>query len=937
MPNSKITGIFIVDVDYYECLAASHDIRRARKNCNGKIIFLARTSDGYQSLVDEVHKETKDKYDAQLVHIWFVGFDDPFLHDLFERLAHPVRVLKGEKTCSLHAQVTQAIRKICPNWEMNANASEPEFNRQRVFWEQLNTAQKTDLVEKISIEKVFYDSFNALELDGKTVGETLPESIQEKARLVISERVFTTGRTIDSDSREPDLRLRLAKNNQDIAPWLIPCKNKNEYRLTLISESGTGTPGNAGLMALYVASPLKQADIVNELYASAKERALALGFEVQYLRRQESMFLAVNLPVGSALEACHKKYLDELADKILNSLLLGARPVPRWRSSFLTAFRDTDRAFFKQCIELSKSGHLKVDSNPRTGSRGDERKGYFLPELQGTLMPNGDPEKNDHKFWSFRLCDERVKNWRLSVCNGNYELPLEMQLESVKIHFNPGETFALEWTVEAGGKCEVPPAEDGSKLNPASCFQNANKILWRHYLLREAKDKSAWSLAKVIDFNAEARLNYFDYERLSTSKKQIAYLSRTALVNEDQSITAINKYTGDAELPEEGFPLGNINLTLLKVLFGEKLPAQRTVVQLTDSRSRIVTSVITDGGTPDSPKASDSFDALCAQLSSADPYGVDWPYDSEYSKSELQQAAYKRYWSWGSRFMIMDHCFAFLGFRHHHGLPAPQDGSEGEEIAARPEFAEDPIHALHMTGPYARLYRFFLAIEANLRNVAMRLTKLETDLPDHRAVPDNTTFEDLKDLRHELDRLSARFINAHVSSQVQGRDLARKMHQQFDIEKTWNELDERVCRAEAQWRAVRETNHNTRMTALYLLGTLSATLVGIYSLDPDAQNPQAKDRPLAWVWNLVECLSDNIATLVGQKVAMPLAFILAGLALWCLVMICVEAFGCFRTTSKKRGGQRRHYCLFAYFKNLWITLPTIIILALVIALLIPAL
>ena len=746
-----------------------------------------------------------------------------------------------------------------------------------------------------------------------------------------SERVFKTGRRVEAFSNEEELHLKLF--NCDLfnlpAPRSAVGQKCIELDLLLRKEDKQSDSRPA------IERPLKAVRLVVPAGLSRKLDLLVRDFEEK--RRGYSIFVSTyGLPGLTIVEfdASFSKdvksggkdpaeILDDIAEAALNGFLIGARPVARWRTSFHASFRDPDgkvrRAFLKQV----KVGGTFVAQREDHGTRIGAGSSYFLPEIVPMLAPEGadstDPAGNVRQMafqrFTIPLSDDQKRT--LSVECGNYVAPLSADVTSLAVTFHPGDTLLLEWNVAGSNEAAYQKVNEPSHRNGAMVahpqLRKSHKVLWRHYLRREdvPNDTSKFSMAMLADYNAESRLTAYDYNRGSVGKDKNFIPTKLAFDIAGQTFE--QKWTANGPgIPEAGgFPVGPIVHQLLKIAFddasaraakGERSETStqestqvlaKRLVQLTDNRARLITSFILDGGSP--PEwASDDFDHLLGRIADADPYGLGSEYDDAFWRGTFDKAAYRRFWGFGSRYLVNDHCFTFCGFRHYPDL---HDAPDADPPAVpRLSFAEEHIHSKHMFGPYAQLYRVYLAIEASLRSVAMQLSALEAGLPQERGLISGQTQARVLDLRHDLDTLSSRLIRTSYSSQIQGRDLSQLMHDQFGVLGEWKELDERVRTFELQWNRIRDIQRQTNLHALYYLGTLLATVTGLIAL-----MPKSKAQPIPS--EAIEGFFQRIATTIhtpwtnqwyGYAVAASLV-----VALWWCAISATSAWGDCRASTPR--------------------------------------
>jgi len=537
--------------------------------------------------------------------------------------------------------------------------------------------------------------------------------------------------------------------------------------------------------------------------------------------------------------------LDRLADIILNLVLLGNRPVARWRTHFFAGYAVKDSAdtdnLVKQFAEQQNSQPEELLKTPNAVS---SEKDYFLPELRERLYGNNSPTATGQGIYS-RTLGSDLFGLKLRICHGNYSA-MELGLYEVKLHVQGNGTVVIEWV----SGCEVEKANleahkreltreneycnAGTKdwKEPAyDPLKGGSEILWRDLLYRVAEnDCVAPSLARIMDFNAEARLIGHSYLRKSVDREQIVRPVKTELLSDDKTV-AVAQFAQNHDLPD-------ISAYLLAKMLGKELAEK--FKRVTDDRARVLTSVVLEGGMPEK---TEKFDILMARLSMVDPYGEGDPYDPAFWRDEFNASRYNRFWSFGSLFMATNHSFSFVGFRHNPGIEDHTDAgskaanNEGTgKHLPRPSFSEAVIHQEHMKGAYRRVFLHFLFMESNLRAISAGLVKLEDDVGEHRKPLDKKIMARIFDLRHALTLCASNMRQVSLSGQLQGQELTAHLHRQFKLDPEWEALDRKVVALENLIETDATRRSQGIQSVLYYLGIPVALAVFLFGFAPGSVN-----------------------------------------------------------------------------------------------------
>lgn len=906
----KSPATFVVDIETLEGLVCFDRLSRIQE-----VTVLCKPKNSTETLsnLSELRNKTLDKKPERVEStfmrwtVFLVGFRDLWLEDEVKAIGGHVISVAGSANSSLLEALEVELPK---NAESSALATAFEQVRElkslRLGWARLDAAQRLAISSKLQAPdktgnvlirlcslQLDNNEFRELPAFGKTFQEWSQKAEHPK---IEEERRFSTRRTSSTQTNDPDLVLRRYGTPEEWAADRTDVDDDNKIIISLLAPGEIGAKSPA--LSLRLTVPAKSEDVAADAWAGLAPLLKKVGASCRNFRIGQCLVYEAERTAPDAIGDDGRDAFDRCADSLLDALLIGARPVPRWCTSFFIAFSDEGGRLRAAAEFPNRDCELEPVATKTSGFHGIESRGYWLPEIQDLIIPPiGDRRSGPlPNFMSYEL--KTLEDGTFEVSSGNYADPLVARLSALRVHFNPGRTFLLEWEVSGPAEYAFPESdapEDGTKLRANAGLVGTNRVLWRHYLRRLDEDKDCWSLAMLADFNAEARLSFHDYCRFSVNGEQMAQVTQlTARLKGRQPTRVSFDPVSGPRLTRRGrFTVGAIIDLFLKSAFGESVG---DVVQLTDNRARVLTSAILDGQAPTHELAQVAFDGLLAHISSVDPYGHGFPYSLPFAREdEFDKASYRRFWDRGARYMATDHSFVFVGFRYGYSVH-----DDGKSFAARPQFAEEVIHSAHMKGPYARLYRIFLAVEANLRAIAVRLAELERGLPAMRTTLSENQYARLLDLRHDLGTLSERIMRAEYSSQIQGRELSQLMRVQFGFDQSWSDLERRVRLVEEQWTHARDMKSATRQSALYMAGTLFATTLGFAALRPtpviDPAPPGNAAGPLAWLWTPVEWIAEMLQGVMGAA-ALPTAFALCSVSAWALVLYLVEWRATFQATS----------------------------------------
>jgi hypothetical protein len=575
----------------------------------------------------------------------------------------------------------------------------------------------------------------------------------------------------------------------------------------------------------------------------------------------------VRMSAGEGAEAD----LNSLIDSLLNAMLLGNRPVADWRTSFMVSLSEKAAPWQSAKIgEQSTVGSagsstfrdrfsdrltMNLSSNAMSGSDGAlglvaasrEESGYFLPEMRDLIAPLKPDEgtfsvaqelRQSLKDRQRRLTFEITANLpHLELNHANYgPNPITIPINAIRLHFSEDDTFVLEW--EVGSRQSETPFHG---------------VFWKEMLLR--KEIAAPSLARVIDLNAELRFAYLTYRR------------KTADIGGHTRDVALRLIGEKGELVSRNYDLAFVERSqtsqFIKELFrfvaGENLDDR--MMQLTDDRARVMTSIILEGSHASHTTSLKLFKPLLAQINMVDPYGYGHPYSVAQSSRELSESSYDRFADFGSRFMATEHSMSFVGHRHH------DDYANGTAIAAGEErpltFAEENIHKIHMAQQYKRLFLHFLFGEAAVRSLAIEFAAIDQSSGHDKSEIDRSK---LGSLRLQLANISGRLRQPNLSSQLQGRELTELLARRFKLESEWEALERKIVTLEGLHHAEAEQIQQRLSNRLSWFVSGASAYVFISSTKPAATGGSSEgadgSETFGFLWQLIECVARGMRRIV---------------------------------------------------------------------------
>lgn len=305
--------------------------------------------------------------------------------------------------------------------------------------------------------------------------------------------------------------------------------------------------------------------------------------------------------------------LSGLADDILSCLLIGARPLSRWRSRFLAVLRGP-----AGCVP---TGLALADEDV-------QGRLYWLPGLADVVQPSS-PDRPGllSTCWT-----GPTPVLALTRGGETWHLPLT----HLMLHAAPGGLFVLEWGIEGEGW----PTNAGN-----------GQPFWRQVAgldMAKRLEQAPQTLAELLDLNAALRPLYTAFEMPSAAgDAHCLRLGDNVLCN----------MTMGEVLGQEGPWRALAGLMLAP--WGLKAT---DVALMQDDRARLVGAVTPLGPPPpDLPSITANWRVMLGRFSGVDPFAPTPAYDPDWSTAELDRSLYDRFSTLGSRYMVTDHSLTLVG------------------------------------------------------------------------------------------------------------------------------------------------------------------------------------------------------------------------------------------------------------------------------------
>lgn len=652
-------------------------------------------------------------------------------------------------------------------------------------------------------------------------------------------RAFTTGRHVEGD---PELVLALAPEGyrlvlaDAIVQWsaedrfVPPTRAFDILALFVGDVDPSATPADAVPLRLELHAEAAHLPLIEELLKPESRGSLRAGCACGNER------LTLRVELADETDAEQQQALSRFADRLLDELLVGNRPLAAWRTSFLQPLqidKDPYRGFIETLRQDDGKRWRRVKFEP-------EETGYITPALRPFVVPDErsvlkKPEDARDEDWPYGVLlsfERTLPGVSLQVVRTDRDEPLEHEIVCVRLHFLANQVVLIEWTTEAA---EERPDEDSKQ----GADEEARRI-WRRYLGKDQRQRAAVAcLAEAVDWNASARFIYSSFKVREADQQEEYEHFRLIRLIEIGTVSSWLNHGRDVSSDTPGH--GHFFQGLLRALLGQALfdclasrsdkPAYEL---LADDRSRVISSIVPRGGCPSAEATRAEVQALKARLHMVEPYGRKLPYDPAFSADEMKTGSYDRFASSGTWYGVSSHSFVCLSY-----------GRFGRKV----------LHEHHMKTIYRRLFVLTLMQRAILHAYGIAIGEALQDWQPASG--------DLPREYQELRPAFLRFTNVlwlrEVSTQLQGVELFRLMQDRAELAAEHARIAEEIEKTDAYWHDRREARRDDFVRRLTYFGVPFVVLNALLAW-------HSGDAPFGW-WN---SLLDS-ANLNGDGVAMGLA------------------------------------------------------------------
>ena len=542
------------------------------------------------------------------------------------------------------------------------------------------------------------------------------------------------------------------------------------------------------------------------------------------------------------LDAEAREKLDELADWLLNQTLVALRPAAAARITGRVAFHmgEDQRERFQSLRRRAIDKFCPRHHRSPVPSPGKDTA-YLFAYLRELLDPPPAkvrgfaeaPDRLDRLLVSVPLEREPLS---CRVRRGNATRSFELEIDDLRLHFAYLECLVLEWSVHL-----VPqpkPTDD-----PPS-----GRRLWRELVAQPDGDRL--TLAEIVDL--ENALQWLFSTFVTQPGESLGKRVLHQLVDEETKTPITHQVWGGAveHAALEGWVGALLHRALRQLDPGWSHGDAAQLEVLNDNRAWLQTSIALVGDEPVHAAAREELTALLARLRMADAYGNGFAYGPEFARGELAEGSYTRFDGQGSRFLVADHAFAYVGFG---------------------DYALQPIHEVQMPQLYGRMWLVALVYLAVVRAFHTRVTRSLEGWP-----PGPGEIELPADYR-TLERRLLVFTNTlwfhELTGQIQGVQLFAKMREQTRVESEFDLLNAEIAQLNQHVESVTERAGERRLRLLTQLGIPVAAFTGFLALAPANLKPAAT--PLwDWLgWAAPWITPGGMALAVAAAVAWVLAFV----------------------------------------------------------------
>ncbi len=528
--------------------------------------------------------------------------------------------------------------------------------------------------------------------------------------------------------------------------------------------------------------------------------------------------------------------LRDLANRILNDTVSGARPVHAWRTSFsqalfigdpLPAKAEASAEAKKTCCSLKTRilGYLdnwrknpqqiqtpdKSKESPPLPAAGrpglwpdqegvdrptplyidDQEQHYFSPHVRDLFawcpqVDNPAGTAPDEGQWQ-KTREEIERGYRLASVNlPCADLTLRLSHGPVtdeesrnKAKTYPLESLRLHFFYHDTVIVEWTLAQGWDRKGP-----NAADLVTR---LTHPTTPPEATLAEVIQANAKLRYTHSnwvgdpsqDLPHHITLMENDCELATLVHAGEVSPTPIVHWYKA---LIQRATGLGDEDLA--KRLGPDNVRADH----LFDDRARVVSTVLCDGASPLSPPGQQAMDYLLAQLTTVDPYREGPTYDKNYTLEEYKSGRYDRYLSMGTTYAATAHSLVMQAYTDRF----PVDVLGG-----------------HMATLYRRMFLIGEGYNAVLSSFSLQVTEaLKATMTAERAAQR----QKLNKWYDHLHVAQLQFTNhiwyQQISTQVQGVDLFDIIRKQQGLDKEYDLVRDEIAQMQAWLGAKKEQEHN---------------------------------------------------------------------------------------------------------------------------------
>lgn len=483
--------------------------------------------------------------------------------------------------------------------------------------------------------------------------------------------------------------------------------------------------------------------------------------------------------------------VEALADRLLNELLTGHRPLVSWRSHFL------------QTLLTGPAGAAPKPDQTRFQPEdpNEAHRVYFLSHLRDALVPKVDDRAYDLRsprqggpLAEDRALSLRSYAWPAPGLSLSVTMPageaagawtVRVPIRTIRVHLFLETLTVVEWECAGGVPGHDQPGPAGLE------YKEANPGLWRQ-LLTQDSPAPIGTVASLLEFNWAARQVYSPFQNAGES-------AAIALVRDDG--TELGRLDYGVALTAELTGWFAALLTEIEASFS--LPELALVF---DERARLVTGMVGVGAGPRTETGRTWQTVVLARLRGADRYGADHFYDAAHAVAEMQPGWYKRFINHDTHYLISDHSFTMSA----HGWFAPR-------------FIL-PDHVPHL---YRRLFLIGLVYSATLAASSRDAGAAALEPADRQAAR-------FRALRRRFQRFANGLYAETVSSQIQGRELFDLIRTSLPIQRDFDALTAQIERSDGFLDAMhqeRDRRFTLRLERVGFLGLILAITIGFLGMD----------------------------------------------------------------------------------------------------------